>query len=102
RSKLPKGTGMGVAFQYAHSGYVAYIVEVKVGDDKKVDVTKAWVAVDIGRQIVNPSESTNLVQGAFIEAMSHMMAWQITIDKGRIVLRNFNNYHPTPTSQFPA
>jgi len=102
RSKLPKGTGKGVAFQFAHSGYVAYVVEVQVGDDKKINITKAWAAVDIGRQIVNPSESINLVQGAFIEAMSHMMAWQITIDKGRVVQRNFNNYQPTRMSQIPA
>jgi isoquinoline 1-oxidoreductase beta subunit len=101
RSKLPKGSGMGVAFQFAHSGYVAYVVQVKVGDDKKVNVTKAWAAIDIGRQIVNPSSSVNLVQGAFIEAMSHMMAWQITIDKGRVVQRNFNNYPPTRMTQIP-
>ncbi len=102
RSRLPKGTGKGVAFQFAHSGYVAYVVEAKVGDDKKIDITRAWAAIDIGRQIVNPSQSTNLVQGAFIEAMSHMMAWQITIDKGRVVQRNFNNYQPTRMSQIPA
>jgi isoquinoline 1-oxidoreductase beta subunit len=102
RGKLPKGSGMGVAFQFAHSGYVAYVVQVKVGDDKKVNVTRAWTAIDIGRQIVNPSSSSNLVQGAFIEAMSHMMAWQITIDKGRVVQRNFNNYQPTRMSQIPA
>ncbi len=63
RSKLPKGTGKGVAFQYAHSGYVAYVVEVTVGDDKKLNVNKAWAAIDIGRQIVNPSESINIVAG---------------------------------------
>jgi len=102
RSKLPKGTGKGVAFQFAHSGYVAYVVEATVDADKKINITKAWAAIDIGRQIVNPSESTNLVQGAFIEAMSHMMAWQITIDKGRVVQRNFNNYQPTRMSQIPA
>jgi isoquinoline 1-oxidoreductase beta subunit len=73
-----------------------------VDADKKVNITKAWAAIDIGRQIVNPSESTNLVQGAFIEAMSHMMAWQITIDKGRVVQRNFNTYQPTRMSQIPA
>src|SRR6185503_3547666 len=42
RSKLPKGTGKGVAFQYAHSGYVAYVVEVAVDAEKKVHITKAW------------------------------------------------------------
>src|SRR5262249_47811837 len=102
RSRLPKGTGKGVAFQFAHSGYVAYVVEVQVGDDKKVNVTKAWAAIDIGRQIVNPSSSVNLVQGAFIEAMSHMMSWQITIDKGRVVQRNFNTYQPTRMNHIPT
>jgi isoquinoline 1-oxidoreductase beta subunit len=102
RSKLPKGTGKGVAFQFAHSGYVAYVVEAQVDADKKVNITKAWAAIDIGRQIVNPSESENLVQGAFVEAMSHMMAWQITIDKGRVVQKNFNNYQPTRMSQIPS
>lgn len=101
RGSLPKGTGKGVAFQFAHSGYVAYVVEAKVNDAKRIDIAKAWVAIDIGRQVVNPSEATNLVQGAFIEAMSHMMGWQITIDKGRVVQRNFNNYQPTRMTQAP-
>jgi isoquinoline 1-oxidoreductase subunit beta len=102
RGRLPKGTAKGVAFQFAHAGYVAYVVEVAVGDDKRVNVTKAWAAIDIGRQIVNPSSAVNLVQGAFIEAMSHMMGWQITIDKGRVVQKNFNNYQPTRMTQVPA
>ena len=102
RGRLPKNTGKGVAFQFAHAGYVAYVVEVSVNADKGIDITKAWTAIDIGRQVVNTSTSTNLVQGAFIEAMSHMMAWEITIDKGRVVQRNFNNYQPTRMTQVPS
>jgi isoquinoline 1-oxidoreductase beta subunit len=102
KGRLPNGTGRGVAFQFAHAGYVAYVVEVAVGNDKRINITKAWAAIDIGRQIVNPSESTSLVQGAFVEAMSHMMAWEITIDKGRVVQRNFNNYQPTRMAQVPS
>jgi len=102
RGKLPKGTAKGVAFQFAHSGYVAYVVEVAVDAEKKVNISKAWAAIDIGRQIVNPSESVNLVQGAFVEAMSHMMSWNITIDKGRVVQKNFNVYQPTRMSHIPA
>jgi isoquinoline 1-oxidoreductase beta subunit len=102
RARLPKGTGKGVAFQYAHAGYVAYVVEVTVGADKRIAVNRAWCAVDVGRQIINPLHSTNLVQGGFIEAMSHMMAWQITIDKGRVVQTNFNAYQPARMNQAPA
>src|SRR5215510_1640535 len=99
RSKLPKGTGKGVAFQFAHSGYVAYVVQVSVDSNKKLKVDKAWAAVDIGDQIVNTSQSENLVQGGFVEGMSHLMAWEITIDKGRVVQSNFNQYQPTRMRQ---
>jgi isoquinoline 1-oxidoreductase beta subunit len=101
RDKLPKGTGKGVSFQFAHAGYVAYVVEVAVGSDKKLKVNKAWAAIDIGRQIVNPSQAKNLVEGGFIEGMSHMMAWEITIDKGRVVQTNFGQYQPTRMAQAP-
>ena len=101
RSQLPAGTGKGVAFQFAHSGYVAYVAEVTVDASKAVRVNRVWCAVDVGRQIVNPSVCENLVHGGFIEAMSHMMAWEITIDRGRVAQRNFNQYQPTRMSQAP-
>jgi isoquinoline 1-oxidoreductase subunit beta len=99
RGKLPKGTGKGVAFQYAHAGYVAYVVQVSVDSNKKLKVDKAWAAVDIGNQIVNTSMSENLVQGGLVEGMSHLMAWEITIDKGRVVQGNFPQYQPARMRQ---
>jgi CO/xanthine dehydrogenase Mo-binding subunit len=50
RGSLPKGTGKGVAFQFAHAGYVAYVIEVSVDAKKAIKVNRAWCAVDIGRQ----------------------------------------------------
>jgi isoquinoline 1-oxidoreductase beta subunit len=100
RGQLPKGTGMGVAFQFAHAGYVAYVVELRVDANKGVRIDNVWCAVDIGRQIVNPSHSENLVDGGFIEGMSHML-WNITIDKGCVEQRNFTQYQPTRMAQAP-
>lgn len=102
RRTLPRGTGLGAAFQFAHAGYVAYVVELTVDASKAVKVHRAWCAVDIGRQIVNPSQSENLVHGGFIEAMSHLMNWEITVERGRVVQSNFHQYQPTRMSQAPA
>ena len=42
------------------------------------------------------------MHGGLIEGMSHLMAWGITIDRGRVVERNFTQYQPTRMSQAPA
>ena len=101
RSRLPRGRGMGVAFQFAHAGYIAWVVDLTVDGNRRLTANKAWAAIDIGRQIVNTSRARNLVDGALIEAMSHMMAWEITIDRGRVQQRNFPQYQPTRMSHAP-
>ena len=64
RSNLPSGRGMGVAFQFAHAGYIAWVVDLTVDENRRLTANKAWAAVDIGRQIVNPNRARNLMEGA--------------------------------------
>jgi isoquinoline 1-oxidoreductase beta subunit len=101
KRQLPKGTALGIACHYSHRGYFAEVAEVSVNGQKGVTVSKVWVAGDVGSQIINPSNAENQVQGAVIDGLGELMAQEITIEKGRTVQSNFNQFPLVRFSQAP-
>ena len=90
--KLPPGTGMGIACYYSHFGYFAEVVRVRVGKDNSITVEKVWVAGDVGRQIINPTNAENQVQGAVIDGISQALGLKITFAGGKAQQSNFHDY----------
>jgi len=98
--RLPKGTGLGVAFHYSHRGYFAEVVEVTAGNGT-FRINKVWVAGDIGSQIINPVNAINQAQGSVLDGISEAIGQEITIRGGRTVESNFDTFPLLRLAQAP-
>lgn len=99
--KLPKGEGLGIAFHFSHSGYVAMAAEVAVSPDGTLKVRRVTAAVDVG-PIINLSGAENQIQGSIIDGLG--MAWlqELTFDRGRAVQGNFHDFPLLRSTETPA
>jgi isoquinoline 1-oxidoreductase beta subunit len=92
KTTLPKGTAMGVAFHFSHSGYFAEVVQATVSKAGTVTVDKVWVVGDIGSQIINPLHAENEAQGGALDGIAAALGQEITIENGRTKNTNFNTF----------
>jgi len=98
--KLPRGRGIGLAAHFTFGGYAAHAIEVSVSPQGSVAFERVVCAVDVGRPI-NPLGIAAQMQGGTIDGLSTAMNLEISIDGGRVVQGNFNDYPLAAMAQMP-
>jgi isoquinoline 1-oxidoreductase subunit beta len=90
-SALPAGHARGIATHFSFDSYVAQVAEVSVEKDGTVRVHRVVAAVDCGRT-VNPDTVKGQIEGGIIFGLTAALKTEITLEKGRVQQRNFNDY----------
>jgi isoquinoline 1-oxidoreductase subunit beta len=96
---LPAGHYQGVACFGCFGTYMAEVVEISMENDQP-RVQRVVAAMDCG-QVVNPNILEQQIKGAVIYALTNALRAQITIDKGRVVQGNFDDYAPIRMNEAP-
>ena len=99
RKPLPAGRYRGIACFGCFSSYAAAVVEISMEKDGP-RVHRVVAAIDCGR-VVNPNILEQQIQGGVIFALTNALRAQITIDKGRVVQGNFDDYQPIRMNEAP-
>ncbi|MBU9355585.1 xanthine dehydrogenase family protein molybdopterin-binding subunit [Burkholderia multivorans] len=96
---LPQGQGRGVSVMHAFGSFFAIVADVAV-DDGEVRVTRVVCAVDCG-MTVNPNTIEAQVQGGIIFGITGALYGEVTIENGRVMQRNFNDYRVLRINETP-
>jgi CO/xanthine dehydrogenase Mo-binding subunit len=97
---LPAGRFRGVACFGCFASYMAEVVEITMEKDQP-RVHRVVAAVDCG-QVVNPGILEQQIQGGIVYGLSNALRAKITIEKGRVVQGNFDDYAPLRMEETPA
>jgi isoquinoline 1-oxidoreductase subunit beta len=97
---LPPGHYHGVACFGCFASYMAEVVEISMENDQP-RVHRVVAVVDCG-QVVNPTILEQQIQGGIVYGLANALRAKITIDKGRVVQGNFDDYAPLRMDETPA
>jgi isoquinoline 1-oxidoreductase beta subunit len=99
RKKLRAGHAYGAAVHKSFNSYVAEVAEVSM-ESGKIRVHRVVAAVDCG-QLINPDGVHQQIESAIVYGLSAALHGEITLNKGRVMQSNFNDYPPLRYSEMP-
>jgi isoquinoline 1-oxidoreductase beta subunit len=88
---MPAGTAQGFAIVASYGSIAAQVAEVAVSKRGEVRVERVVCAVDCGH-VVNPLTAAEQIEGSIVWALTAALYGQITIEQGRVVEGNFDDY----------
>jgi isoquinoline 1-oxidoreductase subunit beta len=97
---VPGGHYQGIACFGSFSTYMAEVVEISMENDRP-RVHRVVAAMDCG-QAINPAGLEQQIQGGVVFALTNALRAKITIEKGRIVQGNFDDYEPIRMNETPV
>src|SRR5438270_2330364 len=97
---LPAGRYRGVACFGCFASYMAEVVEISMENDQP-RLHRVVAVVDCG-QVVNPSILEQQIQGGIVYGLGNALRAKITIEKGRVVQGNFDDYAPLRLAETPT
>jgi isoquinoline 1-oxidoreductase beta subunit len=97
---LPAGHGRGIAVNNNIGSFTAQIAEASVASGR-IRIHRIVCAVDCG-QVVNPAIVAQQIESGIAYGLSAMFNGAITINNGRVVESNFNDYDPLRLIDMPA
>jgi isoquinoline 1-oxidoreductase beta subunit len=83
------GSAMGIAAHSAWGSHAAIVVEVAVGADQRIRVTRAVCAVDCGR-VINPDIVKQVIEGGIVDAVATATGNPVGIEGGLPDRRGFD------------
>jgi isoquinoline 1-oxidoreductase subunit beta len=97
---LPPRHYRGVACFGCFASYMAEVVEITMESDQP-RVHRVVAVVDCG-QVINPGILEQQIQGGIVYGLGNALRAKITIEKGRVVQGNFDDYPPLRMEETPT
>jgi isoquinoline 1-oxidoreductase len=94
------GHAMGIAASIEKDGRVATCVDVRVGQDRRLEILRIVTAFECGA-IINPDNLANQVEGATIMGLGGALFEAIHFDAGRILNSRLSQYRVPRITDVP-
>jgi isoquinoline 1-oxidoreductase beta subunit len=98
---LPPAHGRGIAVYHSYGSWVAQVAEVSVGQGGELRVHRVVCAIDCGIA-VNPDTIGAQLEGAVAFALSAALFEAITLERGQVQQKSFEDYRLLVMREMPA